>query len=122
MLEQPLRGGIVAPVQKAPFAFRVGLDHVDAGQEAGENLHAPGADAFGLPGREHLLAPGVVAERGDVIHRYAEAGEIDGRVQGVAAEAAAEQRLGQFAQFHHAFADRCDAGGHGCTARRAPCA
>ena len=64
-----------------------------------------GPDPFRGPAGDHLVAERVVAERGDVIDADAEAGEIDGGVERIAAIAAREQAAVGLLQLDHAFAD-----------------
>src|SRR5262249_47230481 len=93
------------PMEELSFPPRIGLDQIDAGQLALQPRHPASADAFGLPARDHLVAQGVVAKRGDVIGFDAETCEIDRRVQRVTAKAARVEAARRRPQLDHAFAD-----------------
>src|SRR4051794_9861952 len=87
-VHQPTCRGTVAPMEELSLAFGIQLDHVEAGQLARQTQHAPRADALRGPGRDHLIAQGVVTERGEVVDLALQPRQIDRRVEGVTAEAA----------------------------------
>ena len=118
-LEQLPRRRAVAPIVEGPLPIPVGADDMQPRQAARHAHHMVRADALRAPGRQHLLAPGIVAQRGEVVDGNAEAGEIDGGVQRVAAIAARQQPARRLRQLDHALANRSDAG-HGLRLRRHP--
>jgi hypothetical protein len=107
-LEQGARRRAIAPVGEAPFPRRVGLDYVKSRDLAGPALYETRADALGLPAGDHLVAPAVVAQDGHVIDRRSEAGEVDRRVERVAAVSAGQAAIRLLPKFDHAFADAGD--------------
>jgi hypothetical protein len=75
-------------VKEPPLALVVGLDHVEPRQLAGQPQHALRPYPLRRPTGDHLVAEAIVAERGDVVGAGAEAGEIDGGIERIAAIAA----------------------------------
>jgi hypothetical protein len=72
---------LAAPVGERPFARRVALDRVEAGQPALDLGDEVDVDPLGPHHREHAAAEAVAAaERGGVGDAAAEAGEVDGGV------------------------------------------
>src|SRR6185437_3622781 len=109
-VQQAARRRTFTPMVEAALAFVVGRDHVEARQLALEPRDFCRADAFGLPARDHLVAQGIVAERGDVIDGDAKARQIDRRVERVAAKAARIEAGAGLLQLDHALADAGYAG------------
>src|SRR3954470_1181250 len=85
-VHQLARRRTVAPVEELALSLRIQLDHVEAGQLARQPRDAPRADALRSPGRDHLIAQGIVAKRGEIIDLDLEPREVHGRVESVAAE------------------------------------
>ena len=83
----------------------VGLNHVQPGQPARQPHDMADPDLLRLPAGDHLVAPRIVAQRRDVIDRHAEPGEVDRRVERVAAPPAREPPVRGFAQLDHTLAD-----------------
>ena len=104
-LEQQPRRRAVAPVVETPLPIPIGADDMEPRQPARHAHDEVRADALGAPGRQHLVAPGVVAQRGHVVDGDAEAGKVDGGVQRVAAIAARQQTGGCLRQLDHALSD-----------------
>jgi hypothetical protein len=96
---------ILPPMKEAAVAELVGPDQVDAGQLAFQAYNPACSDALGSPARDHLVAHGVVAERGDIVDVDAKPGKIDRRVQGIAAVAPRVQAALGLLQLDHALAD-----------------
>ena len=116
-VEQQPRRGTVAPVVEAALSGSIGGDHVEPRQAPGHAHDEACPHAFRLPGAHHLLAPGIVAERRDVVHGHAKTRQVYGRVQGVAAIAARQQRARGLRQLDHALADGCNSGHCGGSSR-----
>ena len=115
------RGG--APVGEAALAARIGADRVQPRQAPRQARDQFGPDAFVPPHREHAIAIGIVSKRRDVVDPnvslLGQAGEIHGRVQGVAAVGEVERAGAAVAQLDHALADARDAD-HGFLAQLTP--
>ena len=105
------RGG--APVGEAALAARIGADRVQPRQAPLQARDQLGADTLVLPHREHGIAIVIVSKRRDVVDPnvslLGQAGEVHGRVQGVAAVGEVERAGAAVAQLDHALADARDA-------------
>jgi hypothetical protein len=92
-IEKFTRRRAVAPVQKAAFAARITLDHVEARKAPGQTHDLVGLDTFGLPCREHGVAERIVAQGRDIRGVDAEPREIERGIERVAAKAARKQTI-----------------------------
>jgi hypothetical protein len=112
-VEQQPRRRTVPPVIEEALSGSIGAYHIEAGQASGYSHDEARPHAFRFPGAHHFLAPGIVAECSNVVYKYAEARQIYGRVQCVAAIAARQQPAGGLRQLDHALAEGRDAGHYG---------
>jgi hypothetical protein len=107
--EEVAGGSLVPPVRETALATMIGLDNIEPRQAPFESNYRASADTLGCPRGQHLLAPRVVAERGEVVDGYAKTGEVNRRIERVAAEAPRHAAVGVLRELDHAFADGRDA-------------